>query len=289
MKTHKITSAFGMSLVAGITALLVAIPFPVLATHRPGHGSATGGSPAVTENTDSDGLPNNIADEGDNRHPSGKDRSVEQGGSGDQGSSSSTPDQDGRGPDRDNGGTDKPDGPGGADIFDQDRNNGCGNDDDFDDDNEGWCGRQTERGKPDRGPEAGGRPEDREKPGDQGGPPGLVGVTPGSGAAPAGQAQLPGGQVAPGAVVQLPGAPSGGAGAAPPTAPAGEEDEVLGQVSPGPAATVVPRVEERVGAVGGLAVTGFSLLTVLLVVAVLLLAGAILANAGRARRSSSIR
>jgi hypothetical protein len=98
--------------------------------------------PAFTEDDDTnDGnTPNNVVDSGDNQHPSGKDRSVEHGGSGNQGAAASDPDDDGRGPDRSNGGLDKPNGPGGQDLADQDGNNGCGNDDDFEDDNEGWCG-----------------------------------------------------------------------------------------------------------------------------------------------------
>ena len=92
--------------------------------------------------TNDNGTKNNVSDEGDNRHPSGKDRSVENGGSGNQGNSESDPDDDGRGPDRSNGGPDKPNGSGGVDKADQDGNNGCGNDDDFEDDNEGWCGRK---------------------------------------------------------------------------------------------------------------------------------------------------
>jgi hypothetical protein len=84
------------------------------------------------------------ADAGDNAHPSGKDRSVENGGSGNQGKSESNPD-DSKGPMRYEGvqGDDKPGGPGGTDLADQDGNNGCGNDDDFNDDNNGWCGRPT--------------------------------------------------------------------------------------------------------------------------------------------------
>ena len=89
-------------------------------------------------------------DEGDNEHPSGKDRSVEPGKSGTQGNSGSDPDDDGRGPDRTNNGPDKqPDGAGGVDRDDQDNNNGCGNDDDFEDDNEGWCGNKPKGGNGD--------------------------------------------------------------------------------------------------------------------------------------------
>ena len=109
-------------------------------------GNSTDRSAGVTEDTDGDGQPNTPDPNGDadNRHPSGKDKSEEPGGSLNQGASTSTPDQNGSGPERDEGGTDKPDGPGGADILDQDMNNGCGNDDDFDDDNEGWCGKPIE-------------------------------------------------------------------------------------------------------------------------------------------------
>jgi hypothetical protein len=100
--------------------------------------------PAVTEDNDGndDNTPNNVVDDDDNAHPSGKDRSVENGGSENQGNAQSDPDDDGRGPDRSpegNEGADKPDGPGGIDKADQDSNNGCGNDDDFEDDNEGLC------------------------------------------------------------------------------------------------------------------------------------------------------
>jgi hypothetical protein len=99
------------------------------------------------DDTNDGGTPNNVADDGDNRHPSGKDRSVEHGGSGNQGKSASDPDG------MTNGGADKPNGPGGIDKADQDGNNGCGNDDDFEDDNNGNCGgkahvKQAESPKP---------------------------------------------------------------------------------------------------------------------------------------------
>ena len=101
-------------------------------------------STSYTEDTDTNdgGTANNVADDGDNAHPSGRDRSVENGRAANQGRSESDPDDDGRGPDRSNGGPDKPNGTGGEDLADQDGNNGCGNDDDFEDDNEGWCGRK---------------------------------------------------------------------------------------------------------------------------------------------------
>jgi hypothetical protein len=148
LRKTTLTAAAAISLLVG---LFLAVP--ASAHHKPDHvnGGAAAASDkdgdadsnpgtAFTEDNDSDGVANNISDSGDNAHPSGKDRSVEHGNSGNQGKSESTPDQNGKGPERDNGGTDKPNGPGGADIFDQDGNNGCGNDDDFDDDNEGKCG-----------------------------------------------------------------------------------------------------------------------------------------------------
>ena len=99
---------------------------------------------AYDEDTDSDGVDND-EDTTASSHPSGNDKTIEQGGSGNQGRSESNPD-DSKGPMRYEGtqGDDKPNGPGGSDIYDQDGNNGCGNDQDFDDDNNGWCG------KPDR-------------------------------------------------------------------------------------------------------------------------------------------
>jgi hypothetical protein len=96
----------------------------------------------VTEDNDNDGVPNapDPVGDADNQHPSGKDKHVEAGGSGNQGKAAAEPDQNGNGPERDAGGLDQPGGPGGEDILDQDGNNGCGNDDDFEDDNEGLCG-----------------------------------------------------------------------------------------------------------------------------------------------------
>jgi len=93
-----------------------------------------------------------VPDEGDNLHPSGKDRSVEHGGSATQGNAHSDPDDNYKGPDRSNGGADKqPNGIGGIDKEDQDNNNGCGNDDDFEDDNEGWCGSKPKVSDPGNG------------------------------------------------------------------------------------------------------------------------------------------
>jgi len=116
-------------------------------------GQAKKDAPAAatwTEDNDTNdgGTPNNVADSGDNRHPSGKDRSVEHGKSGNQGKATSDPDNNGKGPERNSGGADKPNGKGGIDKADQDGNNGCGNDDDFEDDNEGWCGRKPKADKP---------------------------------------------------------------------------------------------------------------------------------------------
>ncbi|HVF33218.1 MAG TPA: hypothetical protein VM933_09295 [Acidimicrobiales bacterium] len=88
----------------------------------------------TTDEADTGQTPNDVVDDGDNLHPSGRDRSVENGGSGNQGQSTADPDGD------TNGGADKPGMAGGDDLNDQDGNNGCGNDDDFEDDNNGNCG-----------------------------------------------------------------------------------------------------------------------------------------------------
>ena len=71
---------------------------------------------------------------GPSLHPSGNDRTVENGGSGTQGKSPSDPDGDY------NYGEDKNGLDGGVYTGDQDGNNGCGNDQDFEDDNNGNCG-----------------------------------------------------------------------------------------------------------------------------------------------------
>ena len=152
---------------AVMMTVLLALAAPSWAHHKAGHGGGAGrpahagsgsgsngkaggtSSSGYTEDNDTNdnGTPNNVSDAGDNAHPSGKDKSVEPGNSGNQGNSSSDPDDDGRGPDRSNGGADKPNGPGGVDLADQDGNNGCGNDDDFEDDNEGWCGKPKDKVK----------------------------------------------------------------------------------------------------------------------------------------------
>lgn len=150
-----------LSIFAALLALILAFWAPAALAHhkddhaggkssaaRDGDGDADSDSnTAYTEDNDTnDSAPNNQADAGDNAHPSGKDRSVENGGSGTQGKSESNPD-DSKGPMRYEGqlGDDKPNGPGGTDLEDQDGNNGCGNDDDFDDDNNGWCGKPVEK------------------------------------------------------------------------------------------------------------------------------------------------
>ena len=81
-------------------------------------------------------------DEGDNRHPSGKDRSEEMGNSQTQGKSQSDPDEK-ENAYGGNSGNDKIGYDGGSDKGDQDGNNGCGNDDDFEDDNNGNCKGKT--------------------------------------------------------------------------------------------------------------------------------------------------
>ena len=148
---------------------LVLLGPAALAHHKQGHTngggnsasakkSQGGGKSADLPNEDTDtndgGTDNNIVDGGDNMHPSGKDKSVEHGGSGNQGKSPSDPDGDS------NGGADKPDQPGGVDLADQDGNNGCGNDDDFEDDNNGNCGGPEKQKKR---PHVGEEEEEREK------------------------------------------------------------------------------------------------------------------------------
>ena len=130
-----------MSVLAGLAALLLALLVvaagPAVAGGKDNKGKAgKSESAGYTEDNDTNdgGTPNNVSDDGDNAHPSGKDRSVENGGSGTQGKSQSDPDGDS------NGGPDKANGSGGVDKADQDGNNGCGNDDDFEDDNNGNCG-----------------------------------------------------------------------------------------------------------------------------------------------------
>ena len=150
--TNKRAAWLGIAVPLVLALVLLAVA-PAAAHHKGGHenGGGHGGgskSTGLTEDNDhNDGdTPNNVVDNGDNEHPSGKDKSVEHGNSGNQGNSDADPDDDGRGPDRSNGGADKPDGPGGVDLADQDGNNGCGNDDDFEDDNEGWCGKNPKAG-----------------------------------------------------------------------------------------------------------------------------------------------
>jgi hypothetical protein len=140
---------------------------PAVARHRQKHdtgkasasgasdhdGDAGNSSTVTTEDDDADGV-SNAGDTNESHHPSGKDKFLENGKSGNQGKSESDPDDnvgpmrreeppcdnDPRGADKC---TDKPGGSGGHDILDQDGNNGCGNDQDFDDDNNGWCGKPT--------------------------------------------------------------------------------------------------------------------------------------------------
>ena len=183
--------------VAVMVLALFVIAAPSWAHHKGGHSNGGGKSGSKgkqaqsgwTEDNDTNdnGIPNNVPDGGDNAHPSGKDKSVEHGNSGNQGKSDSDPDDDGRGPDRSNGGPDKPNGSGGVDLADQDGNNGCGNDDDFEDDNEGWCGKPKEKTKPpkddnpgdDTPPGNDNPPDDEVKPDDESKPdePDVLGKT----------------------------------------------------------------------------------------------------------------
>ena len=136
--TIRRAAIFGFAATIGLSAMTgVASAAPAAERGKGPEKTST-----VTEDNDTnDDTKNNVVDDGDNAHPSGKDRSVEHGGSGNQGKAAHDPDDDGRGPDRSNGGLDQPGGAGGVDLHDQDGNNGCGNDDDFEDDNEGWCGK----------------------------------------------------------------------------------------------------------------------------------------------------
>ncbi len=159
-----------------LIASVILIPVAASAHHRDGHETGKGQPSTSTTSTatttatgdhdgDADLDPVTTIEDSheeevgvdDNQHPSGRDRSAEPGGSGNQGKSESAPD-DNVGPMRNECGaspasdprggcTDKPGGSGGIDLDDQDGNNGCGNDDDFDDDNNGHCGGKT-RGAP---------------------------------------------------------------------------------------------------------------------------------------------
>ena len=182
------TRRFGLAVAIMLTVLL-ALAAPSWAHHKSGHsggagkpaspgnsgnaggggGSNSGSGYTEDNDTNDNGTPNNVVDDGDNAHPSGKDKSVEHGNSGNQGNSSSDPDDDGHGPDRSNGGADKPNGPGGVDLADQDGNNGCGNDDDFEDDNEGWCGKKPkkEKTKPEEKPKDEDDDSDEDEDGDE--------------------------------------------------------------------------------------------------------------------------
>ena len=168
--THRSISSYVIALLS-VIALVALTAAPALAHHKVDHTQGGGNDAAASDGTTSDhdgdadsdsstaytedndtndgGTPNNVTDDGDNAHPSGKDRSVENGGSGTQGKSESNPD-DSKGPMRYEGelGDDKANGPGGTDLADQDGNNGCGNDDDFDDDNNGHCGRKKDTTAP---------------------------------------------------------------------------------------------------------------------------------------------
>jgi hypothetical protein len=144
-----------MGLVLSVAvATLLALGGSASAHHRPAHaggpppdagsgqtdaGGGSGNADVITEDTDSDGVPNvpDPVGDTDNQHPSGNDRHAEAGKSGNQGKAGSDPDGVG------NGGVDQPDGTGGDDRYDQDGNNGCGNDDDFEDDNNGKCGKAS--------------------------------------------------------------------------------------------------------------------------------------------------
>jgi hypothetical protein len=239
-----------------------------------GDADSDSGTTFTEDNDTNDGgTPNNVPDEGDNKHPSGKDRSVEHGKSGNQGNSESDPDDDGHGPDRSNGGPDKPNGSGGDDLADQDGNNGCGNDDDFEDDNEGWCGHKPKE-------DVGGGNEEKPPPCDE------DETMPGN--QPCGEEELP-----PGDVVVTP--PPGGGTTTPPMVGGDVEtvsppgDEVLGEVltrgsGPAVAGLGTSRPASQVAAAGALPFTGAGRIMVFFLIAVGLIGlGTLSMRAGRSR------
>ncbi|MDQ3914917.1 MAG: hypothetical protein M3323_06230 [Actinomycetota bacterium] len=198
----RLTAPATLILLALIVSVIL-IPVAASAHHKDGHDAgkarASTSTPVATAGTgDHDGdadldpvttiEDSHEAEVGvnDNQHPSGKDRSEEPGGSGNQGKSESAPDDNvgpmrnecGESPTSDprGGCTDKPGGSGGMDLQDQDGNNGCGNDDDFDDDNNGHCGGKV-KGAPPVQP----TPPPTTPPGN---PPGKPGNPPGPSAKP---------------------------------------------------------------------------------------------------------
>ncbi len=86
-------------------------------------------------------LIEDVSDNGQSQHPSGKERNTEHGKSQTQGKSESNPD--GNGADKRRDAKDGSDA-GTQGISDYDDNNGCGNDHDFADDNNGNCGGRSE-------------------------------------------------------------------------------------------------------------------------------------------------
>jgi hypothetical protein len=163
MTTGLKSSGMKLLTVVVMAIALFAFATPAIAHHKDGHdkgnsssnrqngnssdhdGDGNSDDGVTTEDNDTnDPDPENRADEGDNKHPSGKDRSVENSpdSNPNNGKAESDPDGDG------NNGKDKPGGSGGNDLADQDGNNGCGNDDDFEDDNNGNCGGKKKLPQP---------------------------------------------------------------------------------------------------------------------------------------------
>ena len=130
----------------------------------PGHGG--GNSSNGRGGGDQTSEPQQVM--GPSLHPSGKDRTVEPGGSGTQGRSPSDPDG------NFNYGPDKPGESGGIYTGDQDGNNGCGNDQDFEDDNRGNCGGLGRGGDSPGGEQPGSEQPGGEQPGGNT-PGGIVG------------------------------------------------------------------------------------------------------------------
>lgn len=74
MKRRERTTSIGLVSLVALIALLLSSPVSASAHHRPGHGDRC---PPVTEETDPKGVPADRPEKGDDKHPSGEDRSDE--------------------------------------------------------------------------------------------------------------------------------------------------------------------------------------------------------------------
>src|SRR5688572_30371835 len=89
-----------LAVLIGFVSILVISLIPP--AHAGTRAKANAASSQMTEDNDTNdgGTRNNVVDNNDNAHPSGKDRSVEKGHSGNQGKAKSDPDNNGSGPER---------------------------------------------------------------------------------------------------------------------------------------------------------------------------------------------